>query len=83
MFGWIRIQKAKMTHKNSKKCKNFMFLSAGCSLWRTERLFCSLIIFPGGLGINELYFLIIKKISEPGSGFALKPMRIHNTWPHN
>jgi hypothetical protein len=31
-----------MTHKNRKKYKIFMFLSAGCSLLRAEGVSCSL-----------------------------------------
>ncbi len=51
---------AKMTHKNRKKSKIFLFLNTGCSLLRAEGFSCSLEIFYGGLGISELQFLIKK-----------------------
>ncbi len=46
-----------MTHISSK---NFMFLSAGCTLLRAEGFFCSLEVLYGGLGIGKLQFLIEK-----------------------
>jgi hypothetical protein len=59
---WIRIQsvsgygsrRAKMTLKSRKKSRNFMFLSAGCSLLRAEGFFCILDVLYGGLGIGKL-----------------------------
>jgi hypothetical protein len=41
-----------MTHKNRKKLRKFMFLSAGCSLLRAEGFFCRLDVLPGS-GIRE------------------------------
>ncbi len=76
-----------MTHKNRKKSRIFMFLSAGCSLLRAEGFSCSLGVLYGGLGINKLQFLIkeieIKfpatvqiffnfKSSNPGSGSGIR-----------
>jgi hypothetical protein len=46
-----------MPYKNSKKLRNFMFGSAGCSLLRAEGFSCSLDILYGGLGISKLQFL--------------------------
>jgi hypothetical protein len=43
-----------MTHKNRKKCRIFMFGSAGCSLLRAEGFSCSLGVLYGGLGISKL-----------------------------
>ena len=54
---------AKMTNKNWKKYRIFMFWSARCSLLRAEGFSCSLGVLYGGLGISKLQFLIlIKKI---------------------
>ncbi len=50
-----------MTLKSRKKSRNFMFLSAGCSLLRAEGFFCILDVLYGGLGIGKLQFLIFKK----------------------
>ncbi len=44
--------------KIDKKLRNFIVLSAGCSLLRAECFFCSLDFLSGGLGIGKLYFLI-------------------------
>jgi hypothetical protein len=63
---WIRInlscgsRRAKMTHKNKKKSRIFMFLSTGCSLLRAEGFSCSLGVFYGGRGISKLQFWIKK-----------------------
>ncbi len=60
----IRIQEGKkMTHKNRKKYRIFMFWSARCSLLRAEGFSCSLGVLYGGLGISKLQFLI-KKINN-------------------
>ncbi len=56
----MRIKRVKMTHKNRKKCRIFMFWSAGCSLLRAESFSCSLGVLYGGLGISKLQFLIKK-----------------------
>jgi hypothetical protein len=53
VFG-IRIQEGKNDHKYKKKIKNFMFISAGCSLLRAEGFFCNLDVLYGGLGIGKL-----------------------------
>ncbi len=53
-------RRAKMTHKNRKKSRIFMFLSTGCSLLRAEGFSCSLGVLYGGLGISKLQFLIKK-----------------------
>ncbi len=58
---WIRIQEGKnYSPKIEKKVRygNFMFLSAGCSLWRAEGFSCSLDVLYGGLGISKLQFFI-------------------------
>ncbi len=52
--------RAKMTYKNRKKYRIFMFWSTGCSLLRAEGFFCSLSVLYGGLGISKLQFLIMK-----------------------
>jgi hypothetical protein len=53
-------RRAKITHKNRKKFRIFMFLSTGCSLLRAEGFSCSLGVLCGGLGISKLHFLIKK-----------------------
>jgi hypothetical protein len=53
-------RRAKMTHKNRKKSRIFMFLSTGCSLLRAEGFSCSLAVLYGGLEISKLQFLIKK-----------------------
>jgi hypothetical protein len=64
-------RRAKMTHKNRKKYRMFMFWSAGCSLLRTEGFSCSLGVFYEGLGISKLQFLIKKiKIKFPAVNFS-------------
>ncbi len=64
-------RRAKMTHKNRKKYRIFMFWSAGCSLFRTEGFSCSLGVLYGGLGISKLQFLIKKiKIKFPAVNFS-------------
>ncbi len=45
-------RRAKMTHKNRKKVRNFMLWSAGCSLLRVEGFSCSLDVLYGGLRIR-------------------------------
>ncbi len=50
------IRPAKMTHKSSKKLRNFMLWSAGCSLLRDEGFFCSLEILYRGPGIVNCSF---------------------------
>ena len=77
-------RRAKMTHKNRKKYKIFMFWSAGCFLLRVEGFSCSLGVLYGGLWISKLQFLTkeikIKfpavnffnfRSSNPGSGSAI------------
>ncbi len=56
------LRRSKMTHKNRKKSRIFMFLSTGCSLLRAEGFSCSLgvLFFYGGIGISKLQFLIKK-----------------------
>ncbi len=54
--SWSR--RPKMTNKNWKKCKNFMFWRAGCSLFDGWRLLCSLDVF-FRLSLSKLHFLII------------------------
>jgi hypothetical protein len=49
---WIRIHESKLTPKNKKKLRNFMFWSAGRSLWRAEDFSSSLDILYEGLGIS-------------------------------
>jgi hypothetical protein len=51
-----------MTHKNRKKYRIFMFLSAGCFLLRAEGFSCCLGVLYEGLGINKLQFLIKRKM---------------------
>ncbi len=66
----IRSRRAKMTHKNRKKYRIFMFWSAGCSFLRAEGFSCSLGVLYGGLGISKLQFLIKKtKIKFPAVNF--------------
>jgi hypothetical protein len=66
----IRIQEGKMTHKNRKKLRIFMFWSAGCSLSRAEGFSCSKGLLYRGLGIKKLQFLIKKiKIKFPAVNF--------------
>ncbi len=77
--AWIRINlscgsgssRAKMTHKNRKKARIFMFSCTGCSLLRAEGFFCNLGVLYGGLGISKLQFLIKKiKIKFPAINFS-------------
>ncbi len=56
-------RRAKMTHKNRKKLRNFMFWSAWCSLLRAEGFSCSLEVLYRGVGISKWQFLI-KTISN-------------------
>jgi hypothetical protein len=51
-----------MTQKatNIEKVKNFLVLSAGCSLLRAEGFSCSLCVLYGGLRTNKLQFSIQK-----------------------
>ncbi len=67
---WIRTgsSRAKMTHKNRKSFRNFLFWSAGCPLLRAKGFSCSLDILYLGLGTSKLQFLI-KKISIFSSCF--------------
>ncbi len=44
-------RRTKMTHKNRKKSRIFMFLSTGCSLLKAEGFSCSLGVLYVGLGI--------------------------------
>ncbi len=53
-------RRAKMTPKNRKKDRIFIFWSAGCSLLRAESFSCSLGVLYGGLGISKLQILIKK-----------------------
>jgi hypothetical protein len=56
-------RRAKMTHKNRKKSRIFMFL-------RAEGFSCSLSVLYGGLGISKLQFLIKKiEIKVPAINF--------------
>ncbi len=78
-------RKAKMTHKNRKKYRIFMFWSAGCSLLRAEGFSRSLGVLYGGLGISkwqflnkkiklnfQLYILFNFRSSNSGSGSAIR-----------
>ncbi len=85
---WIRnrIQEGKNdTHK--KKCKIFMFWSAGCCLLRAEGFSCSLDVLYVGLGISKLQFLIKQiKMKFPAVNFfqflVIKPrIRIRDPDP--
>jgi hypothetical protein len=49
-------RRAKMTHKNRKESRIFMFSSTGCSLLRAEGFSCSLGVLYGGQGISKLQF---------------------------
>jgi hypothetical protein len=79
LSGWIRIRiqipdpdsgVQKMTHKNRKKSRIFMFLSTGCSLLTAEGFSCSLGVLYGGLGISKLQILIMKiEIKFPAINF--------------
>ncbi len=84
-------RRAKMTHKNRRKSKIFMFLSTGCSLLRAEGFSCSLGVLYWGLEIRKVQFLIKKieikfparnffsfRSSNPGSGSGI---RIRNPDP--
>ncbi len=64
LIGRIRILDpggSKMGQKY-KKCRNFMFWSAGCSVLRVEGFSCSLDVLHGGLRINKLRFLVNENI---------------------
>jgi hypothetical protein len=51
----IRIQEVKKTHKNrEKKLRNFIFGSAGWSLFRAESFLFRLDVLYGSLGIGKL-----------------------------
>jgi hypothetical protein len=63
-------RRAKMTHKNRKKSRIFMFLCTGCSLVKAEGFSCSLGVLYGGLRISKLQFLIKKiEIKFPAINF--------------
>jgi hypothetical protein len=63
-------KRTKMTHKNRKKSRIFMFLSPGCSLLRAEGFFCSLGVLYGCLWISKWQFLIKKiGIKFPAKNF--------------
>jgi hypothetical protein len=63
-------RRAKMTHKDRKKSRIFMFLSTGCSLLRAEGFSCSLGVLYGGLGISKIAILIKKiEIKFPAINF--------------
>jgi hypothetical protein len=47
-------RRPKMAHKHSKKLRNFMVWSTGCSLLRAEGFFCNLDVLYGGLAIGKL-----------------------------
>jgi hypothetical protein len=65
-----RSRRAKMTHKNRKKSRIFMFLSTKCSLLKAEGFSCSLGVLYGGLGISKLQILINKiEIKFPAINF--------------
>ncbi len=51
-------RRAKMAHKSKKKFRNFIFVSAGCSLLTAEGFSCKLDVLYRGLEIGKLYFLI-------------------------
>ncbi len=51
-----RFKRARLTHKNRKKLRNFMFWSAECSLVRTEGFSIGLDVLCGGIGISKLQF---------------------------
>jgi hypothetical protein len=50
-----------MTKKSRKKLRNFMCLSARCSLVRAEGIFCSLDVLYGGLGIDKKIVVFLSK----------------------
>ncbi len=54
-------RRAKMTHKSRIFFLKFMFWSVGWPLLWAAGFFCNLDILNGGLGIDKLQFLIIKK----------------------
>jgi hypothetical protein len=56
-------RRAKMTHKNRKKSRIFMFLSTGCSLLRAEGFSCSLGVLYGFFNFSS---------SNPGSGSGIR-----------
>jgi hypothetical protein len=63
-------RRAKITHKNKKKSRIFIFLSTGCSLLRAEGFSCSLGVLYGGLGISKLQFFFKKiEIKFPAINF--------------
>ncbi len=80
-------RRAKMTHKNRKKHRIFMFWSAGCSLLRAEGFSCRLGVLYGVLGISKWQFFIKKiKIKFPAVNFfqflVMKPwIRIRDPDP--
>jgi hypothetical protein len=72
-------RRAKIIHKNTKKYRIFMILSAGCSLLRAEGFSCSLGVLYGVLGISKLQFLIKKiKIKFPAVNFYFFYFRSSN-----
>jgi hypothetical protein len=54
-----------MTQKNIKRLINFIFCSAGCSLWRAEGFFCSLDVLYGGLELSELQYFFFFNFWSP------------------
>ncbi len=54
-------RRAKKTHKNRTKLRNFMFRSAGRSLLKAEGFSRTVDVLYGGLGLSKLQFLIKKE----------------------
>ncbi len=72
-------RRAKITHKNRKKWRYFIFWNVGCSILRAEGFSCSTDVLYGGLGISKLqkkinfYSFSVFGLQNPwsGSGFRI------------
>ncbi len=75
-------RRAKMTPKQRKKSRIFMFWSAGCSLLRADGFTCSLGALYWGLGISKKQFLI-KKIKSKFPALIFFQFYVTKPWIRN
>jgi hypothetical protein len=74
-------QGGQKSHKNRKKLRNFMFWSAGCSLFRAEGFSCTLDVLYGGLGISKWIWIRIQWIRIRNTAWrALCGCRFASLW---
>ncbi len=84
-FGWLGPDSGEQDDpQKQKKVKKFPVLSSGRSLLWAEGFSCSLEVLHGGLPGDKNNLNVIQKYDfflskNAGSGFGLKPVRMHNT----